>query len=38
MALSDKVKKSAGTVPLFLPGMVALRVMEHLWLDGLLSR
>lgn len=38
MALSDKVKKSAGTVPLFLPGMVALRAMEHLWSDGLLSR
>ena len=38
MALSDKVKNSAGTMPLFLPGMVALRAMEHLWSDGLLSR
>jgi len=38
MALSDKVKNSAGTMPLFLPGMVALRAMEHLWSDGLLGR
>ena len=37
MALSDEVRKSAGTLPLFLPGMVALRAMEGLWLDGLLT-
>jgi Asp/Glu/hydantoin racemase len=36
MALSEQVK-AAGTVPLFMPGMVALRVMEHLWADGLLA-
>jgi len=38
MALSDEVKNSAGTVPLFLPGMVALRVMEGLWSDSLLNQ
>ena len=38
MALSDTVKQSAGTTPLFLPGMVALRAMEGLWFDGLLTK
>lgn len=37
MALSDRVKEAAGNVPLFMPGMAALRVMEHLWADGLLK-
>ena len=37
MALSDQVKEAAGSVPLFLPGMVTLRTMEHLWKDGLLA-
>ena len=37
MALSDEVRKSAGAVPIFLPGMVALRAMEGLWSDGLLT-
>lgn len=37
MALSDRVREAAGPVPLFLPGMVALRTMEHLWTDGLLA-
>ena len=36
MALSDTVKAAADGVPLFLPGMVALRVIENLWADGLL--
>lgn len=37
MALSDEIVAAAGGVPLFLPGMVALRVMEGLWSDGLLA-
>lgn len=36
MAISERVAEAAGSVPLFLPGMVALRVMENLWADGLL--
>ena len=36
MAISNAVTASAGDVPLFLPGMVGLRTMEHLWKDGLL--
>lgn len=38
MALSDPVKEAAGSTPLFLPGMVALRAMENLWSDGLLKK
>ena len=38
MALEDEVSAAAGGVPLFLPGMVALRAMEGLWLDGMLKR
>lgn len=37
MAISDKVSAAAQGVPLFLPGMVSLRVMELLWGDGLLA-
>lgn len=37
MAISDRVAEAASGVPLFLPGMVALRVMELLWADGLLA-
>jgi allantoin racemase len=36
MALAENVAAAAGGAPLFLPGMVALRVMEILWEDGLL--
>lgn len=35
MALTDDLRKAAGGVPLFMPGVVCLRVMEHLWQDGL---
>ena len=35
MALDDELRAAAGGVPLFMPGMVALRVMENLWHDGL---
>lgn len=35
MALTDEMIAAAGGVPVFMPGMVALRVMEHLWRDGL---
>jgi allantoin racemase len=38
MAVSDRVEEAAAAVPLFLPGMVALRVMEVLWADGLLAQ
>lgn len=37
MALSEQVTKTASGIPLFMPGMVALRVMEHLWMDGFLA-
>ena len=37
MALSNEIVAAAGGVPLFLPGMVALRVMENLWSEGLLA-
>ena len=37
MALSEQVTATASGVPLFMPGMVALRVMEHLWVDGFLA-
>ena len=36
MALSARVTDAAGEKPIFMPGMVALRVMENLWSDGLL--
>jgi Asp/Glu/hydantoin racemase len=35
MALSKEMRREAGGVPLFMPGMVALRAMEHLWQDRL---
>lgn len=37
MAISERVATAAQGVPLFLPGMVALRTMEMLWTDGLLA-
>lgn len=37
MALGEEVIAAAHGAPLFLPGMVALRVMEQLWQDGFLS-
>lgn len=37
MALSEQVIAAAAGVRLFMPGMVALRVMEHLWMDGFLA-
>jgi allantoin racemase len=37
MAISDRVAEAARGVPLFLPGMVALRAMELLWADNLLA-
>ena len=37
MALSDSIRASAHGIPLFMPGMVALGVMEQLWFDGLWS-
>lgn len=37
MAISDQVTAAAQGKPLFLPGMVTLRVMELLWGDGLLA-
>ncbi len=37
MALSKQVIETASGRPLFMPGMVALRVMEHLWMDGFLA-
>ena len=35
MAISDEMRAAAAGVPLFMPGMVALRVIEQLWQDGL---
>ena len=35
MALTDPMRQAAGGLPLFMPGLVALRVMENLWRDGL---
>ncbi len=35
MALDDDLLDAAGGRPLFMPGLVALKVMEHLWRDGL---
>lgn len=37
MSLSKKVIESAKELPLFLPGLVALRTMESLWFDGLIN-
>ncbi len=38
MALTEAMVAAAGGAPLFMPGMVALRVLEHLWRDGLWPR
>jgi len=38
MALSEEMRLQARGVPLFMPGMVALRTIEHLWQDGLWPR
>ena len=35
MAITADMRQAARGVPLFMPGMVALRVMEQLWQDGL---
>lgn len=35
MALTPEMRRAARGVPLFMPGMVALRVLEQLWQDGL---
>ncbi len=35
MALTDDMRQAAQGAPLFMPGMVALRVMEQLWYGGL---
>lgn len=35
MAHDPELLIAAGGLPLFMPGMVALRLMEHLWYDGL---
>lgn len=35
MAVDDEMRAAADGVPLFMPGMVALRVIEQLWQDGL---
>ena len=35
MALTGEMRAAAGGVPLFMPGMVALGVMEQLWHGGL---
>lgn len=37
MALTHELAAVAGGIPLFLPGMVTLGVMESLWRDGLLQ-
>lgn len=36
MALADEVAAAAAGIPLFFPGMIALRVMENLWFDRLI--
>jgi allantoin racemase len=38
MALTGRMRQAAGGLPFFMPGLVALRVMEHLWRDGLWPR
>lgn len=35
MALTDQMRATARGAPLFMPGMVALTVVEQLWFDGL---
>jgi allantoin racemase len=35
MAVSEAMREAAGGLPLFMPGLVALRAVEHLWQDGL---
>jgi allantoin racemase len=35
MAVTGPMREAAGGLPLFMPGLVALRVVEHLWQDGL---
>jgi Asp/Glu/hydantoin racemase len=35
MAITDAMREAAAGLPLFMPGMVALRAVEHLWQDGL---
>ena len=35
MALSKEMREAAHGAPLFMPGMVALKLMEQLWFDGL---
>lgn len=35
MAISEDMHATAQGVPLFMPGMVALKTMEHLWFDGM---
>ena len=35
MAISDEMRAAAAGVPLFMPGMVALRMIEQLWQDRL---
>ena len=35
MALTDDMRATARGAPLFMPGMVALKVMERLWFDDL---
>lgn len=35
MALNEEIRAAAQGAPLFMPGMAALKVMEHLWYDGL---
>jgi allantoin racemase len=38
MAISDKMRVAAAGIPLFMPGMVTLRVIEALWQEGLWPR
>jgi len=35
MALTDEMRKKAGGRPLFMPGMIAISVIEQLWFGGL---
>lgn len=37
MALHEDVLTAAGAIPLFLPGMLALRVLESLWAENLIK-
>ena len=38
MALTDRMRAAVEGLPLFMPGLVALRAMEHLWTDRLWPR